>query len=117
MKTSKIFSALAAGAILVGLWSCSDEKTYSPTPEEKGDAVYFSDAEPTEVEITNGASQVSVQLFRSKATDELTVQLETTITEANGDPTTNIFDPTTQVTFPVGVTSIPVPIEIGRAHV
>lgn len=117
MKTSKIFSALAAGAILVGLWSCSDEKTYSPTPEEKGDAVYFSDAEPTEVEITNGASQVSVQLFRSKATDELTVQLETTITEANGDPTTNIFDPTTQVTFPVGVTSIPVPIEVTFADV
>lgn len=112
MNTKKLYTTLAAGALLLGLWSCSDDNSYTANTDTSGDDVYFSKNEPAEVEITNGASQVSVMLYRAKADGELTVNLQTTITDAEGNPTTNIFDPTTIVTFADGETNVAVPIQV-----
>ena len=112
MKLNKFLSIIAGTALLSGAWACTDEVEYNPTPTYNGDEVYFSIDEPGQVAIPEGASQVTVKLYRVKAEDEITVGLEGKAVDASGNPADVIFNVPTQINFPKDVKEVEIPIGI-----
>ena len=103
MKFNKILTAIAGAALLAGAWSCTDKTEYTPAPAYDGDEVYFSQEDEQDVPIKVDATQVSVNVYRNGGLDkELTVGIDASIVDEEGEPTTAVFSPATQVTFPAG---------------
>lgn len=112
MKFNKILSTLAAGLMLVAAGACTDEVKYDPAPKFDGDEVYFNLDEIGQLDIETDATSVSFHLYRVDASAPLTIGLESSVTDPDGEPATDIFDVPTEVTFPAGETSIEVPVGI-----
>lgn len=112
MKLNKFLSIIAGTALLSGAWACTDEVEYNPTPTYNGDEVYFSIDEPGQVAIPEGASQVTVKLYRVKAEDEITVGLQGKAVDASGNPADVVFNIPTQINFPKDVKEVEIPIGI-----
>ncbi len=112
MKTNKILSALAAGLVLVGAASCTDKANWDPAPIYSGEEVYFSPQEIGTLDIETDATSVDFKLYRSNGEKAATVVLNSTVTDPDGEPATEIFDCPTEVTFPAGETVVNVPVGI-----
>lgn len=117
MKFNKIISALMGGAFLFGMAACTDEVEYTPADVIPGNNVYFPVDEPATVEIGVDATSCEVYLYRESADGVLTVGLEGQVTDKQGNPETDIFTVPTQVTFPAGVTKVPIVIDLVLADV
>ena len=112
MKTNKILSALAAGLVLVGAASCTEKANWDPAPIYSGEEVYFSPQEIGTLDIETDATSVDFKLYRSNGEKAATVVLNSTVTDPDGEPATEIFDCPTEVTFPAGETVVNVPVGI-----
>lgn len=107
MKINKILSALVGGAFLLGMAACTDEVDYTPTGAYAGDGVYFPTTS-AEVEIAQNSTSCDIMIDRENAADELTVQIESTVTDADGADCSAIFTIPTSVTFAKGVKETPI---------
>ena len=117
MKFIKIISALMGGAFLFGMAACTDEVEYTPVDVIPGNNVYFPVDEPATVEIGVDATSCEVSLYRENPDGVLTVGLEGQVTDKQGNPLTDIFTVPTQVTFPAGVSKVPIVIDLDLAKV
>lgn len=107
---NKIFqycSVLLFSVLTLALGSCTEEYEYSAAKVE-GEQVYFSNALPSQQELSNKVSSFTVHLNRIVTDDELTVNISMTdesslftapssVTFAQGDSTVDItinYDPT-----------------------
>lgn len=111
MKITKILIALAA-IIMLAAGACTDEVKYDPAPAYTGDEIYFKLDEIGTLMIEPQATSVSFHLYRVNKNGELTVGLESTVTNPSGESVAEIFDVPTSVTFPDGQTSVEVPVGI-----
>ena len=111
MKITKILSALAA-IIMLAAGACSDEVKYDPAPAYTGDEVYFKLDEIGTLMIEPQATSVSFHLYRVNKNGELTVGLESTVTNPSGESVAEIFNVPTSVTFPDGQNAVEVPVGI-----
>ena len=111
MKITKILSALAA-IIMLAAGACSDEVKYDPAPAYTGDEVYFKLDEIGTLMIEPQATSVSFHLYRVNKNGELTVGLESTVTNPSGESVADIFNVPTSVTFPDGQNAVEVPVGI-----
>lgn len=111
MKTNKIFTSLAAVALMMGAWSCDEKTEYTPAPAYTGNEVYFSVNEASTVDIPQGATEVSVALCRINDAEELVVGLEGEVT-LDSVALPNVFSVPTQVTFPAGQKVVQIPIGV-----
>lgn len=111
MKITKILSALAA-IIMLAAGACSDEVKYDPAPAYNGDEVYFKLDEIGTLMIEPQATSVSFHLYRVNKNGELTVGLESTVTNPSGESVAEIFNVPTSVTFPDGQNAVEVPVGI-----
>lgn len=117
MRINKIYSAFAAAAVLMGAAACTDKVDYQPTPAYTGQNVYFSSELGDELRIATDATSFTVPIYRQGDTSELTVGLEATIVDDEGQPTAGIFTVPTQVTFPEGATDVEIPFGVELAQI
>lgn len=121
MKLNKYFSTLLGGLLLFGTWACTDKIEPEPTPAYEGNDVYFSTTASEEVDIPNGATEVSVEIYRVKAGDAQTVNLSASFSmedeEGNEVPCTGIFTAPATVTFEVGEKKATVPVAVDFSKV
>ncbi len=112
MKINKILSSLAAGLMLVAAGACTDEVKYEPAPSYSGDEVYFNLDEIGQLDIEEGATSISFNLYRVDGSGEITVGIESTVTDTDGNSVDEIFDVPSSVTFPAGATKVEVPVGV-----
>lgn len=110
MKFNKIFSTIAAGAMILGLGACTDEVRYEPTLSESGDEVYFAENGTTEFQMLPDATSVDAKIYRVKDSDDLEVSLSYTAKDADGLTVNGLFSVPQKVVFPKGSKEIVVPI-------
>lgn len=101
MNFNNIFKSLAAGALLLAGWACTDEVEYTPTPQPTGDQVYFAE-DPSSVQIPENATEVPFELKRVDTKGAVSVPVEATVTDAKGNPVTDIFTFPSEVAFADG---------------
>lgn len=109
MKFNKIFSALFSGAMLLGTVACTDEVEFTPADPVAGEGVYFPE-DVTSAEILQGSSSVTLDLLRTNDNGPLTVNLESSVTDKDGNPLANDFTIPTHAQFVAG--SLMAPIDI-----
>lgn len=96
------YSLIAALALSGALSACDDESTYAPGQAAEGDEVYFSLDESDEVSIPAEATSVTINVNRLHSDDQLTVDLGSIITDADGADASGIFSVPSSVTFDAG---------------
>lgn len=111
MKTNKILSTLAAGLLLLA-GACQDKISYDPAQVYHGDEVYFDIAEIGELDIETDAVSVSFNLYRVDTSKDITVGLESSVTNPSGEDVSDIFGVPSQVTFPAGQAVVEVPVSV-----
>lgn len=116
MKTNKILSLLSAGLLLVA-GACEDKVEYHPANPYEGDEVYFDLNEIGQLDIETDATSVSFHLYRVNTSKEITVGLESTVMNPQGEDASAIFGVPTEVTFPAGEASVEVPVSVVFADV
>ncbi len=116
MKTNKILSCLAAG-LLFAAGACTDETKYEPADLYQGNEVYFDLEEIGELPIETDATSVSFHLYRVDTSKEITVGLESSVINPDGEDVSAIFGVPTEVSFPAGEASIEVPVSVVFADV
>ncbi len=112
MKINKLSYILLGAVISSAAWSCTEELKYDPTPAYTGNEVYFPLDLPTTLSIPEDASQITVELFRSKAGEELTIALDSKVSDPQGKDVSSFITPPAAVTFGKDDTSVQIPIEI-----
>lgn len=112
MKTTKILSTLAAGIVLATAGACTDKIEYDAEPAYTGNQVFFNLAEIGQLDIETDATEVTFNLYRADKSKELTVGLESAVTNEEGEDASAIFGVPTQVTFPSGQNVVAVPVSI-----
>lgn len=121
MKLNKYFSTLLGGLLLFGTWACTDKIEPEPTPAYDGDDVYFSTTASADVDIKQNATEVSVNIYRVKADDALTVNISSSFTTENEEgqevPVTDIFSAPASVTFAQGEKVVAIPVSVDFAKV
>lgn len=110
MKLNKIFSTIAAGALLLGLGACSDEVSYYPTSPYEGDEVYFAENEETSLQMSSTETSVDVTLCRVKADGDLEVALSYEAFDPDGTKVNDLFSVPATISFPKDAKEIAVPI-------
>lgn len=98
MKIYK-YLAIALAGIAVGAASCTDHVEYTPASGVNSDEVYFPNTDPSQVVVKPGQTQGTIDVYRQKTDDELTVDIATVCT-LDGEPST-VF------TFPSSITFAP----------
>lgn len=111
MKTNKILSFLSAGLLLMA-GACQDKVKYEPADLFTGDEVYFDLNEIGQLDIDTDATSVSFHLYRVNTSKEITVGLESTVMNPQGEDASEIFGVPTEVTFPAGESVIEVPVSV-----
>ena len=101
MNFNTILKSLAAGALMLVGWACTDEVEYTPTPQPAGDQVFFTE-DPASVMIPQNATSLPFELKRVVTTDAVSVPVEGTATDAEGKPVEGIFTFPAEVTFAAG---------------
>lgn len=112
MKFNKYIAPALAAAAMLFASSCTDSVEYTPTPVYEGDGVYFSQESVTNIDLVINATQTTVYINRVKAENELTVDLTSTILDADELPVTDIFTVPAQVTFAKGEKEAPINIAV-----
>lgn len=110
MKLNKLFSTIAAGALLLGLGACTDEVSYDPTAPYEGDEVYFGESEPTSYMMLPTETSVDVPLYRVKADKDIEVALTYEAVDPEGNKVNDLFNVPATITFPKDSKEIAVPI-------
>lgn len=117
MKINKILSMLFAGTLLLGAPACTDEVEYTPASPAGGNGVYLPVDASDEVDIENNATSCAVSICRENAGEVLTVDIQASVTDPEGNAVTNIFTLPTSVTFAEDATVVPYTIGVNFANV
>lgn len=112
MKTNKILSCLAAAGLIFAAGACTDETKYDPAGLYQGDEVYFNLEEIGELDIETDATSVSFHLYRVDTSKDITVGLESSVINPDGEDVSAIFGVPTQVNFTAGEAMVEVPVSI-----
>lgn len=101
MNFNNILKSLAAGALLLVGWACTDEVQYYPAPQPEGDQVFFTE-DPSSVQIPENATSLPFELKRVVTAGAVSVPVTGAVTDAEGNPVNDIFTFPEEVTFADG---------------
>lgn len=101
MNFNNILKSLAAGALLLVGWACTDEVQYYPAPQPEGDQVFFTE-DPSTVQIPENATSLPFELKRVVTAGAVSVPVTGSVTDAEGNPVKDIFTFPEEVTFADG---------------
>lgn len=104
MNFNNILKPLAAGALLLVGWACTDEVKYTPATIPAGDQVYFSN-DITSVQIPENATSLPVELERVVSEGTVSVSVTGSVVDAEGNAVVDIFTFPEEVTFADGETT------------
>lgn len=104
MNFNNILKPLAAGALLLVGWACTDEVQYTPATIPTGDQVYFS-SDVTSVQIPENATSLPVELERVVSEGTVSVPVTGSVVDAEGNAVADIFTFPEEVTFADGETT------------
>lgn len=102
MKFNKIFSFLAAGCLMMGAVSCTEEVEYTPAQNGDENGVYFSTDEDNAVNLTPDQSSFEIYLHRVSTEGELTVSLTSSVTDEDGKDASAVIKVPATATFAAG---------------
>ena len=101
MNFNNILKSLAAGALMLVGWACTDEVEYTPTPQPAGAQVFFSE-DPSSVQIPLNATALPFELERVATKGEVKVPVKASVTDEEGNAVNGIFTFPEEVTFADG---------------
>lgn len=101
MKMFKYIAIALAGVAAAGLTACNDSVEYTPAAGVNTDEVYFPDTDPSQVIVKPGQTAGTIDVYRVKTDDELTVDI-TTVCSLDGVPSTDVFTFPQSITFAQG---------------
>lgn len=116
MKFKNIFLPLF-GVVTLLAASCTDEVEYTPAAPTDTDEVYFPNTQPTDISLAENATEFSVTIERLKADNELTVNLQGTVVDPDGNPVQDLFTVPANVQFADGIKTASIPVAVNFANV
>lgn len=116
MKLFK-YSLIAALALSGALCACDDDNDYAPGAAVSGDEVYFPEIENTTIDIPDQATSIDIPVARIKDAADVTVNVSSTVIDAEGQDASTVFTVPSQVTFKSGEKETPLTIAVDFAKV